>query len=138
MDSLIKQKCQNEFIKILADGAKNTIWEDSNKCKSLGIFADTIPDVSHAEQLVVGMRYVNSKGVAEERTIAVVKAKSIKCKNLAAKIVKYIYALRLDVNYIVFLSCDFASTMSGWFEGVQTSMSSMLGWKILYFQCLGH
>ena len=54
----LSPKSQNEYIKLLGDNVFNMATEEVNESLMWSVFADTTPDVSHRDQLVVVARYV--------------------------------------------------------------------------------
>ncbi|KAK2722165.1 hypothetical protein QYM36_002647 [Artemia franciscana] len=98
----------------------------SNEAHFFGVFADGTPTVSHEERLAIGVRYVDVKGAAKERLLTVVDSESKKRIDLSEKILQVIRKLGINEDKLAFQCYDFASNISGRFEGAQAQTSKKL------------
>ena len=65
---------QNEFISLLADDVKSRIARDMNSAGIYSVMADTSPDSSNTDRLVVAVRYVDEENSPRERVLEMKEA----------------------------------------------------------------
>ena len=99
--------------------------------------ADTTPELSRHNQLVVAIRYVKEAGPTKR--LLVLKHVSAKTGAAAAEvIVKVLQESTLDTPQLVSQSYDFAKTMSGIYNGKQQTLQEIVGHAVPYMPCLNH
>ena len=68
----LSPKSQNEYIELLGEDVFNKVTEEVNESVMWRVIADTIPDVSHRDQLIVVARYVGpDSGEPTERLVGI-------------------------------------------------------------------
>ncbi|XP_065658807.1 uncharacterized protein LOC136083340 [Hydra vulgaris] len=102
------------------------------------VSADTTPDISHQDRLSVCVRYVNSQGKSVERLLEIEKGNDKTGLGLASQIVNILESNLLNPELIPFQSYDFASNMSGKFNGTHVKLSELVGYKIIFIPCQAH
>ncbi len=129
---------QNEFLSLIAQEVENEILENVKKAKFFSVMADTTPDLSHKDQLSLGVRFVDSDGKISERIIDFDEIKDKTGQGFAQTIVKKITEKGLDTANIAFQSYDFAANMAGVYQGTQAKLSELVGHHIPYIPCQAH
>ncbi|KAL4131913.1 hypothetical protein QTP88_009145 [Uroleucon formosanum] len=102
-------RSQNEFIELLANETRKIIVNEVKEAIIYSMSADTTPDITHEDRLAVCTRYVNNQ---ENNT--------------------------LNPGLITFQSYDFASNMSGKFNGAHVKLSELTGHRIPFIPCQAH
>jgi len=100
--------------------------------------ADTIPDISHRDQLSVCVSYVNASGEISERLLEIIEASDKSGLGIAETIESVIVNNELPPKNVAFQSYDFASSMSGKINGRQQKLSELLGHTVLFIPCQAH
>lgn len=134
----LSPQSQNEFITILASSVNKIIRAKVRESGQFSVMADTTPDLSHTDRLSVVVRFVNNEGTAEERLIEVRESLNKTGVGMANDILDSLQKNELDPDNFVFQSYDFASSMSGVFNGAQQKLTEILGRKIPYIPCQAH
>ena len=65
----LSPRSQNEFINILAEDVKERIVKDVMSAEMYSVMADTSPDTSNTDRLVVAVCYVDENNVPNERVL---------------------------------------------------------------------
>lgn len=136
--SYLSKTSQDEFIKILADETRKCILEEVDKAEMFSVMADTTPDVSHKDRLVVNLRYVNEEGLPVEKFLSMVEIKDKTGEGHAEKILDVLKTHQIGFDNLVFQSYDCAKAMSGEFKGAQKKISDFVGRPIPYVPCQAH
>lgn len=134
----LSSKSQNEFIDLLGKQIKLKIVNEINNCSFFTIMADHTPDASNKDILSIVIRTVDASGVPQERLLGVVEAVDKTGAGTAQQILDTLYSYHIDVSKLAFQSYDFASAMSGKFNGTQKKISDLLGREIPYVPCQAH
>ncbi|KAF0698493.1 52 kDa repressor of the inhibitor of the protein kinase-like, partial [Aphis craccivora] len=134
----LSPQSQNEFITILASSVNKIIRAKVRESGQFSVMADTTPDLSHTDRLSVVVRFVNNEGTAEEILIEVRESLNKTGVGMANDILDSLQKNELDPDNFVFQSYDFASSMSGVFNGAQQKLTEILGRKIPYIPCQAH
>ncbi|XP_029342231.1 zinc finger MYM-type protein 1-like [Acyrthosiphon pisum] len=129
---------QNEFISLLALETKKQIVNEVNAAKMYSVMADTTPDLSNRDQMSVCVRYVDSSGKVLERLLELLEVTDKTGKGTAQNICEVLTKNCLDLERIAFQSYDYASSMSGKFQGAQAMLSELVGYHIPYIPCQAH
>ncbi|XP_065645356.1 uncharacterized protein LOC136075847 [Hydra vulgaris] len=128
-------RSQNEFIELLAKETRNIIIKEIHEANIYSVSADTTPDISHQDCLSVCVRYVNSQGKSVERLLEIEKGNDKIGSGTASQIVNILENNLLKPELIPFQSNDFASNMSGKFNGTHVKFSELVGHKIIFIPC---
>lgn len=133
---------QNEFINLLGTKTRDMLIKEIKNAEFYSVIADTTPDLTHHDRLTIKIRYISDKNgvlVPNERLLKmdVVLTKKTGVE-LAEKIFGVLNSLGLPVDKIVFQSYDFASNMSGKYNGTQKKLSEMCQKNIPYIPCQAH
>ncbi|KAL4118970.1 hypothetical protein QTP88_011848 [Uroleucon formosanum] len=129
---------QNEFIELLAKETRNIIAKEIKEANIYSVSADTTPDISHQDRLAVCVRYVNSQGKAVERLLEMEKGTDKTGLGTASQIINILESNLLNPGLISFQSYDFASNMSGKYNGAHVKLSELVGHKITFIPCQAH
>ncbi len=137
--SYLSKTSHEEFLKILADETRKIILEEVETAEMFSVMADTTPDVSHKDRLVVNLRYVNKEGLPVEKFLNMVELKDKTGEGHAKQILKVLEnQVGLGSENLVFQSYDYAKAMSGQFKGAQKKVSDFVGRTIPYVPCQAH
>lgn len=128
---------QNEFIDLLAKEVKKVVVNKVNDCSFFSVMADTTPDASHQDQMSICVRFVE-EGTPKEHLLEVVKVEEKTGDALSKKIIESLVRNQLKIENLAFQSYDFASSMSGQFNGVQQKLTTIIGREIVYIPCQAH
>ncbi|CAB3983432.1 zinc finger MYM-type 1-like [Paramuricea clavata] len=134
----LSSRSQNEFLTLLAGNVLDRVVAQINEATMFSVIADTMPDVSHVDQLSVVARYVDKDGIPQERLVDIRELHDKTGEGHAQEIIFSLNAKSVDTNGIVFQSYDYTSSMSGVFKGCQAKMKEHLEREVPYFPCLAH
>ena len=129
---------QNELLEILGENVRERIKDEIECAKMLSVSADTTPDVSNMDQMVVAARYIGEKGIARERVVEMKECNDKHGDKTAECILKCLEANEINVNYLCFQTYDFANNMSGRIAGAQRVLQDILERPVPYIPCQGH
>ena len=130
---------QNEFINLLAEDVKSHIVKDVVSAEMYSVMADTSPDTSNTDRLVVAVCYVDKNNVPNERVLEM-KEKTDKTGEGQAKEILDTLKARIPSGQdaLVYQSYDYTASMSGIFNGAQQCLQEKIGRSIPYIPCQGH
>ena len=134
----LSSQSQNEFINILAEDVKNRIVNDVNASGMYSVMADTLPDTSNADRLVVAARYVNEENCPQERVLEMKETSDKTGEGQAKDIIKSLELRNLSKENLVFQTYDYTASMSGEYRGAQRCLQDILGKSVPYIPCQGH
>lgn len=134
----LSMKSQNEFIELLAEETLKNIVEEVSTSDTFSVLADTTPDVSLKDQLSVCLRYVDQRGLPNERLLDVVEVTDKTGYSLAKSIYDTLIKHKLKTGNVAFQSYDCASSMSGVNKGAQRCFSELVGHTVPYIPCQAH
>ena len=130
---------QNEFIDILAEDVKSRIVKDVVSAEIYSVMADTSPDISNMDRMVVAVRYVDDNNVPNER---VLEMKETADKTGIGQAKEILNSLKVRIpngqNALVYQSYDYTASMSGILNGAQQCLEELIGRSIPYIPCQGH
>ena len=132
---------QNEMIDILANNIRGKVKEEVNQSKMYSVMADTTPDTSNKNRLAVPVRYVKEDGssfAVKERLLEVKETTDKTGSGQASDILKSLEDRGLKTSELVFQSYDFASNMSGVYNGARAEVEKKLNRKVAYIPCQAH
>ncbi|XP_065060419.1 uncharacterized protein LOC135687707 [Rhopilema esculentum] len=129
---------QNELLEILGENVRERIKDEIECVKMLSVSADTTPDVSNKDQMVVAARYIGKKGIARERVVEMKECNDKHGDKTAECIFKCLEANEINVNYLCFQTYDFANNMSGRIAGAKRVLQDILERPVPYIPCQGH
>jgi len=127
---------QNEMIETLAEFIRKAIVSDVGD-SVWSVLVDECEDISHHEQMGVGIRYTDKKGVTKEVFIGVVCVPNTKAKTLLEKLVGFCEKFGLDMRNLRGQGYDGASNMSGHMGGLQALIKQQCP-MAHYVHCFGH
>jgi len=131
-------RSQNEFIDILSNEVRRIIVKEVQEASLFSVMADTTPDNSHKDRLAVCLRYVNNNGKAIERLLEIAEGVDKTGLGTAKQIIEILTKHSLGTDNLVFQSYDYASNMSGQFNGTQAKLSELVGHSVFYIPCQAH
>ena len=99
---------------------------------------DTTPDISHADQISLVVRYVNDNLESKERLMKISQIKGNTGDEFAQKVISMLKDLQIPLSQVLFQCYDTAASMSGAYNVAQEKVSEHLKRKIPYITCLGH
>ncbi|XP_016479004.1 uncharacterized protein LOC107800330 [Nicotiana tabacum] len=120
-DMMIFPTTQKEIMDACAKETIKTIINDLDG-DYFGILVDESKDISHKEQMVLVLRYVNKNGEVIERFLGVVHVKDTYAQLLKDAIYFLLLANSLSSSKIRGQSYDGASNMQGKINGLKTSI----------------
>ena len=129
---------QEEFITLLGENIEKKIVEEVNSAEMIGIIADTTPDITHMDQLTVGVRFIDSNNKPKERLIDTAEIQDKTGEGMAKGIVKSLTIHNINKNLIRFQTYDSTASMSGIYKGAQQKLSEILEKPIIYIPCTPH
>ncbi|CAG9830216.1 unnamed protein product [Diabrotica balteata] len=129
---------QNEMISLIGSEVRSLIIEEIKECLFFSIMADTTPDLSHKDILSLVIRYADNKGNIHERLIKTVEFCHKSGLGMAELLIKCLSELEIDSSKLAFQSYDFASNMSGRFNGVQKKITDIVEHNVPYIPCQDH
>lgn len=133
---------QNEFINLCGKHILNTILDKISKSIYFSVICDSTPDVSHSEQNVLIIRYVQKDEETREWTIQERFVEFFDfCRKTGEEIANELLN-RLEHHGLNITDCvgqgyDNASNMSGKFQGVQAHIKEK-NTSIIYSPCAAH
>lgn len=134
----LSPQSQNEFISLLAEELKKTIVQEIKKSTFFTIMADTTPDYSQTERLSIVIRTVDDNCKPRERLLEILEPTGKAGKDIASDIVACLNRNGINTQGLSFQSYDFASVMSGQYNGVQQIISELTEHSVPYVPCQDH
>jgi hypothetical protein len=131
-------KSQNELISFLAVEVRNILTEQIRSSAVYTVLADTTPDVAHADQISLIIRYVDAEFRIQERLLKISEISSKTGDGFSQKVLAMVTELCIPHAGIRFQCYDTTASMSGVYNGAQAKLSEHLEQKIPYVTCLGH
>lgn len=116
----MRKNCQEEYITLLGETIQQYILKEVNDAGMIGIIADTTPDITHVDQLTVGVRFVDANDKPKERLITTAEVKE-RTKEEKVWQKQYLNPFQrvTKTHSIRFQTYDSAATMSGKYNGAQ-------------------
>lgn len=136
--SYLSPQTQNEFIQLLSEQIRQKVQEEIQEAKFFSVLADTTPDASNKDMLSIVIRTVDENGIPRERLLSMIEATDKTGAGIANLIIQNLKQNGLNTDYLAFQSYDFASAMSGCFNGAQKNVSDLVGHKVPYIPCQAH
>ncbi|CAI6371974.1 unnamed protein product [Macrosiphum euphorbiae] len=131
-------RSQNEFIDMLSNEVRRIIVKEVQEASLFSVMADTTPDNSHKDRLAVCLRYTNNNGKAIERLLEIAEGVDKTGLGTAKQIIDILTKHSIGTDNLVFQSYDYASNMSGQFNGTQAKLSELVGHTVFYIPCQAH
>ena len=107
-------------------------------CLAWSLIVDSIPDVTHKEQLSMCVRIVSSDGTTTEHIFACKRARGTTATALFAVIIKAFESKDVSFEKLVAQTYDGASNMSGCYNGLQAIVKEKVGDNVIYVYCYAH
>lgn len=134
----ISHRIQNEMIRIIGDAIKNEIIGKISEAKIFTIMMDETRDLSHRDQVIVVIRFVNKQtSQIEERLLTLVTADEKTGESLEALLLSVLETHNLSVSNIVGQGYDGGSNFAGIFEGVQARILAK-NEVAMFIHCFAH
>ena len=120
--SYLSKNIYEEFIILMADSVLKQIVKEINVARYFSMSVDSTPDVSHADQLTVTVRYLSPDTPEPvERFLRFIHVKCAKTgENLAKIVLDFLKSHGIDISCCRGQSYDNASNMSGKYSGMQS------------------
>ena len=128
---------QNEMINLIGNAVRKIVISEVKSAGMFGVSADTTPDLSRRDQLAVVVRYVKEM-IPNERLLALKPVTAKTGIATAEEIVQVLTENTLNTDELVSQSYDFASTMSGQYNGAQHHVQNIVGHDVPYMPCQSH
>ena len=129
---------QNQIIDCIGDSIKEKIIDEIKDAGIFSILADETPDVSRKEQMPISLRYVDTKGIIQEKFIKFVECDTgTSASAIADKIMTTISELGLDMTNVRGQGYDGASNMSGKNAGTAKLIRDAY-FLAIYIHCFAH
>ncbi|CAB4037739.1 Hypothetical predicted protein [Paramuricea clavata] len=106
-------KSQNELINLLAVGVCNILTEQIRSSAVYAVLADTTPDVAHADQISLIIRYVDAEFRIQERLLKISEISSKTGDGFSQTVLAMVTELRIPNAGIRFQCYDTTASMSG-------------------------
>lgn len=129
---------QNEMISLIGSEVRASIVKEIKASLFFSLMADTTPDLSHKDILSIVIRYADMEGNIYERLVKTTECCDKSGQGMTDLLIKCLRELGLDTAKLAFQSYDFASNMSGRFNGVQKKITDALGYTVPYIPCQDH
>lgn len=126
-----------EFIGLIAEKVTETILEEIKSAKYFSIIVDSTPDITHVDQLVIVVRYVQDDGSPVERFLKFMPNTGHKAVDMANAITSTLTELGIDIRNCRGQSYDNASNMSGVYNGLQAQIKKITP-QAEYIPCAAH
>ena len=105
----MSSESQNEMVHLLAQEVKKKIKEEINSAGIFSVSADTTPDTSNQDKLVVAGRYVDSAGLPRERVIEMKESVDKSGAGTAKDIIKSLKDNEIELDMLSFQTYDFTA-----------------------------
>ena len=129
---------QNEFIGLLGDEVRKILISEVISSGAYAVMADTTPDISHADQISLVIRYVNDNLEIKERLMKISQIKGKTGDEFGQKVISMLKDLQIPLSQVLFQCYYTTASMSGAYNGAQAKLSEHLKLKIPYITGLGH
>lgn len=136
--TFLSNKSQNKILNILCEIIRSKILLQVKAAKIFSVIIDTTTDVSNTEQLTFLLRYVDNKGVIQERLVALETAPDGTGKGMFQTFCSI--TAKYNINWKEHLcarSFDGAASMQGEYTGLRTLIQKENP-KALYVWCFAH
>jgi len=136
--TFMSNKSQNKILKILGDLVRSTILKNIKQAGIFAVIIDTTTDVSNLEQFSFILRFINEKGVTEERLVALETVDDSTGQGLfkCFKKITEEYAINWR-EHLCAQSYDGAACMQGVYSGLR-SLIQIENPKAIYIWCFAH
>ena len=104
---------QNEFIGLLGDEVGKILISEVISSGAYAVMADKTPDVSHADQISLVIRYVNDNLEIKERLMKISQIKGKTGDEFAQKVISMLKDLQIPLSQVLFQCYDTTASMSG-------------------------
>jgi len=135
--SYLSPETQNCLISCIGTVMLRQISNEIKEAKFFAIAADETTDCYKSEQLVMTIRYVDSRNEVCECFVGFIEVTDTTGRNLTDKLLQHITMLGLDKQYVVAQAYDGAAAMSGCYSGVQALIKEVCP-SAVYVHCFSH
>ena len=140
MTMYLSPTIQNELIKLLGKKVKHLILEEIKAAKYFSILLDSIPDVSHIDQMALSVSYVKvdcSEVQIKESFLNIFPLHRKNADEIIKSILDELQQNGLDIMMCRGQAYDNASTMAGIRSGVQCRIKQVNS-KAIFIPCANH
>ena len=140
MTTYLSPTIQNELIELLGKKVKHLILEKIKAAKYFSILLDSIPDVSHIDQMALIVRYVkvdNSEVQIKESFLNFFPLHRKNADEITKSILDELQQNGLNITMCRGQAHDNASTMAGIRSGVQRKIKQVNS-KAIFIPCANH
>ena len=110
---------QKEFIGLLGDEVRKILISEVISSGVYAVMVDTTPDISHADQSLLVIRYVNDNLEIKERLMKISQLKGKTGDEFAQKVISMLKDLQIPLSQVLFQCYDTTASMSGLYNGAQ-------------------
>lgn len=135
--SYLSHVIANEFFHVLANEVRAVIVHEILINKYFAMILDSTPDVSHVDQLVLVLRYVDQMGQVFERFLEFFPNTGHKGKDMETLVVESFLNRKINILNCRGQSYDNAKNMSGRFIGLQARIKQINPLAV-YVPCKAH
>ena len=125
-----------EFVQALGTWVEESILKRLQQASHYSIMADECTDITTVEEMSVFCRW-EEKGIPEEHFLEIVHLRQANAESIFSALVECLKEKKLQINRIVGMDFDGASTFSGGKTGVQTRMKTLAP-HALFVHCHCH
>lgn len=126
-----------EFIRLMTGKVTNTIVTEIKLAKYFSIIVDSMPDISHVDQLTFVIRYIQIDGTPVERFLKFISNAGHKALEMTEAITTRLEEFEIDIGNCRGRSYDNAANMSGAYNGLQAQIKT-LSPHAKYIPCAAH
>ncbi|XP_046859020.1 zinc finger MYM-type protein 1-like [Xenia sp. Carnegie-2017] len=131
-------EAQNEMLHLLAQSVRDEIRAEIKSAGVFSVSADTTPDTSNQDKLIVAVRYVNQMGIPCERLVEMKETLDKTGAGTAKDVIKSLMENEIDIDMLAFQTYDFTTSMFGRLNGAQKVLQEILKRQVPYIPCQGH
>lgn len=128
---------QSEILSVMAREILERIGTDIRNSLFYTVMCDELTDCANDEQLVIVIRWIDSKLVAHEEFVGLYKIENIEADTIFHAIKDVLIRMNLSFDRCRGQCYDGASNMSGHKKGVATQILA-LEKRVLFTNCYGH
>ena len=123
--SYLSSGISNEFLQLMARQVWSTIVAEVSSAMYYSIIVVSTPDITHLDQLVFAVRYVNKTLVPVERFLKFIVIEGHDAEHLTNNVINILKNLETSINNCRGQSYDSASNMAGKYSGVQARIKNL-------------
>lgn len=117
---------QNELVHLLAEDIRRRIKDEISTTGIHSVSADTTPDTSNQDKLVVASRFIDSEGFPRERVLEMKECSDKHGNDTAKDFLASLEDNGIDIDGLSFQRYDFAASMSGRIKSAHCCLHDMI------------